>query len=270
MTNLPHHKNEIATSFSRVSNSYDAFSNVQKKTAGHLMEILMRQGIQAQNILEIGCATGGFTQKIAEFFPKSHITAIDISPEMIKKSKEKLTSCPHITFLCCDAEVFVTQNEFAFDLIVSNAAFQWFENLEETIAALHKQLAPNGRVIFSYFGPKTLMELGAALKMIFGKQVAIKAEQFLSIKKIEILLQKKFVVVDFEHLIYEEQFAHILELLRQLKYTGVAVRQNNKPIVFNKKLLGLLENEMTRQNKNGKLAVNYEVGFFSCSSPTCI
>lgn len=263
-------KNEIAASFSRASNSYDSFANVQKKTASHLIEVLSRQGVQAKNILEIGCATGGFTQKIAAFYPKSSIVAIDIAPEMIKVARQKLASLPQITFLCCDAEVLAAQNGLEFDLIISNAAFQWFENLEATIMLLQRQLVPCGLMVFSCFGPKTLIELGEALKTIFGKQAAIKAEQFMSLKEIGMLLQKRFEVVDFEYLIYEEQFVHTLELLRQLKYTGVAVKQENKSIVFNRKLLGLLENEMIKQNRNGKLMVSYEVGFFSCSSPACM
>ena len=44
-------------------------------------------------------------------------------------------------------------------MIISNATFQWIENLEPFIEKLKKQLTQNGELIFSTFGEDNLKEI---------------------------------------------------------------------------------------------------------------
>ncbi len=254
-------KDAIAASFSRASASYDSFSNVQKKTAQHIINMLMQHKISAPGILEIGCATGEFTLKLAGLFPSSCITAIDISSEMVKLAGQKLKDYPQIKCICCDAEVFAAQNNARFNLVVSNATFQWFERIEQAISLLQKHLTQYGWLIFSCFGPNTLLELDTAMKKIFGLNQSIRAQQFEPLEKIRYFLEKIFSQVIYEHIIYEERFGSAIELLKQLKYTGVAVKNHDKPALFTKKKLQQLDQAIKQGNN---LSVSYETGFFAC------
>lgn len=51
-------------------------------------------------ILEVGCGTGRNTLRMLKRFPNAHITALDLSPEMMVTAKKKLEAHSHrVTFL---------------------------------------------------------------------------------------------------------------------------------------------------------------------------
>lgn len=81
-------------------------------------------------ILEIGCGTGYLTQLLCEKFPKAAITAVDLSSGMIELAKEKVRE-DRISFICGDIEELSIERHY--DLIISNATFQWFNSLHTTI-----------------------------------------------------------------------------------------------------------------------------------------
>ena len=44
-----------------------------------------------QKILDIGCGTGALEEKLLEKFPQMEITALDVSPEMLKRARKKFS-----------------------------------------------------------------------------------------------------------------------------------------------------------------------------------
>ncbi|MCL5258051.1 MAG: nodulation S family protein [Patescibacteria group bacterium] len=66
--------------------------------------------IRPKNLLEIGCAEGDLTKKLASFCP--NVTAVEISPTAIAKAYQK---APGVCFINADANSlgnFFSQNEF--------------------------------------------------------------------------------------------------------------------------------------------------------------
>ncbi len=114
------------------------------------------------SILEIGCGTGYVTRKLLELFPEAHITALDIAPGMIEYSRNNMTQ--NITFVCDDIEEMELNKSY--DLIVSNATFQWFNHFESTFEKLTSALTPIGQICFSTFGQHTFNELRTSFKAI--------------------------------------------------------------------------------------------------------
>jgi malonyl-CoA O-methyltransferase len=157
-------KELVRKHFNRHAFEYDRFSEVQSIMADRLIMLLREQYPDStfNNILELGCGTGILTEKLLNLFPGARITAVDISPAMINKTKEKLVNrTDSVTYLTGDAELMyptILTGE-RFDLVISNAVFQWFTQPKATIQAYVNHLFNRGVLAFATFGPRTFFEL---------------------------------------------------------------------------------------------------------------
>ncbi|WP_243556167.1 malonyl-ACP O-methyltransferase BioC [Priestia megaterium] len=143
--------------FNNHAKTYDAYADVQKSMANQLIDQLSTNFFNQEiAILEIGCGTGYLTQLLCEKFPKAAITAVDLSSGMMELAKKKVTE-DRVSFICGDIEEISIEGHY--DLIISNATFQWFNSLHTTIKNLYKQLKPTGNLLFSTFGNRTFQEL---------------------------------------------------------------------------------------------------------------
>ncbi|MCX7883066.1 MAG: methyltransferase domain-containing protein [Brevinematales bacterium] len=156
-------KHLVAKRFSLRAREYDRYATLQWHMAQKLLLFSERLPLPSR-ILEIGCGTGRLTQALSLQFPSAHITAVDIAEGMIEVAKKRCEGLP-ITFLCGDAETL--GYEAPFDLIVSNATFQWMEDLPAFFFKLHHILARGGTLIFSLFVQGTLSSLREAYTRAF-------------------------------------------------------------------------------------------------------
>jgi malonyl-CoA O-methyltransferase len=158
-------KKLVRQHFDRHAFEYDHYAKIQSMMAIQLMEMVQQFAPSKpfKRILEIGCGTGILTEMLCEHWGTAHITAVDISAEMVKQTKLKLgAQADKIDFITEDAEELVSAGllQGDFDLIISNATFQWFQQPAETVRGLFANLqSPNGIFAFSTFGPRTFNEL---------------------------------------------------------------------------------------------------------------
>uniref|UniRef100_UPI0035653A1C methyltransferase domain-containing protein n=1 Tax=Ilyobacter sp. TaxID=3100343 RepID=UPI0035653A1C len=118
-------KKRVSQNFSRGAKTYDTYAEVQRHMADKL-EIFVHGSKNKYNILEVGCGTGIFSEKILKRFPNSEIDLLDISPAMIETAKEKLNGAPNLNFIVEDVESYNPEKRY--DLIFSNATFQWIDD----------------------------------------------------------------------------------------------------------------------------------------------
>jgi len=154
-------KEKLKRRFSRNAKQYDQYAYVQKIMGDHLVKHIQNKH-SINSILEVGCGTGYVTRKLVELFPSAHITALDIAPGMIEHSRNNMTQ--NITFICDDIEE--VELERSYDLIISNATFQWFNHFESTFEKLTSALTPRGQICFSTFGQHTFNELRTSFEAI--------------------------------------------------------------------------------------------------------
>ncbi|PAB59744.1 malonyl-ACP O-methyltransferase BioC [Anaeromicrobium sediminis] len=147
-------KDKLKRRFSRGAREYDKYANVQKIMGDKLVNLIDNKKVHS--ILEIGCGTGYVTKKLVNDFPNGSITALDLAPGMIEYAQERVNS-NKVNFICGDIESMDLEGKY--DLIISNATFQWFNNLKETVDKLHDLLTPHGIILFSTFGEETFFEL---------------------------------------------------------------------------------------------------------------
>jgi len=152
-------KQQVKLHFSKNASNYDQYAHVQKKMRDILIEFMLQNNkdtLKVKNILEIGCGTGYLTCALTELFPSAHITAVDIAPGMITEIKSKLKN-NSVDFICGDIEEMDLTNTY--DIIISNATFQWFNHMPITMKKLYATLNANGMLCFSTFGKYTFHEL---------------------------------------------------------------------------------------------------------------
>ena len=89
--------------------------------------------------VDLGCGPGNSTEVLAAAFPDATVTGLDNSPEMIAAARKRL---PDIQFDIADIETW--NDEGPFDVILSNAVFQWVPNHEILFPRLLGRLAPGG------------------------------------------------------------------------------------------------------------------------------
>ena len=154
-------KEKLKRRFSRNAKHYSKYASVQKKMGDMLVKKLVDEHLCFKRILEIGCGTGYVTQALAEHFPAAAITAVDIAPGMIEHIKSTL-QYDNVEFICGDIEEMTLNGKY--DLIISNATFQWFNHLDKTLVKLAKLLDKNGVLCFSTFGQNTFIELYEAFE----------------------------------------------------------------------------------------------------------
>ncbi len=110
-----------------------------------LQTILDNAGIRSGiDVLDVACGTGVLFPDYLQRGVAS-LTAIDISPEMVKIAREKF---PQLNILCGDAETA----EFAhpFDAVVIYNAFPHFPEPARLIERLAKWVRPGGRMTVAH------------------------------------------------------------------------------------------------------------------------
>ena len=119
-------KTKIKNHFNRSGNSYDKVACVQKQSAGLLVKKLQSfdSSFYPQTILDLGTGTGYIPEILLPHYRNSLYTLNDIAPKMIEIVENK--------FL--DRDNFQDHN-----LIISNLALQWINNLEKTLEKFYKK-----------------------------------------------------------------------------------------------------------------------------------
>lgn len=166
-------KQQVKLHFSRNASTYNQYASVQIKMKDILTELLFQDSgylSHVKNILEIGSGTGYLTRALTELFPSASITAVDIAPGMIAEISPAFADAP-VEFICGDIEEL--ELEGTYDLVISNATFQWFNNLPATICRLYAALSKNGILCFSTFGRDTFCELARCYELA-GQALSLK------------------------------------------------------------------------------------------------
>ena len=91
-------------------------------------------------VVDLGCGTGELTRQLADVLPKSDVTGLDSSSQMLEKARA--FASPGLHFEQGDQARLTGE----WDVIFSNAALQWSENHAELMPYLYERLKPGGQI----------------------------------------------------------------------------------------------------------------------------
>jgi len=152
----------IKRSYDRHAISYDAGTELQRSLADKLIKVALDDNVKFSKVLDVGCGTGYLLEKMgtvpkrwdSPHFLTTHFVGCDISMGMLKCAKNKLGGL----YVQSDASI-LPFSDFAFDLVVSNAAYQWVFGLKAAFREVKRVLKPCGKFYFVVFNNNTLREL---------------------------------------------------------------------------------------------------------------
>lgn len=184
---------------------YDENAFVQRITAEKLVSSLSQK--KFDKILEIGCGTGILTKQIEQNLVFQKYFANDI----VEKSKNYIDGIiSKNTFVCGNAQKIKLPHKI--DLIISNAVFQWFENLDKVLEYYSSLLKIDGIIAFSTFSPENFLEI---------REVTGLTLNYKNIDELKEIVEKNFEIIHIEKFNYKMNFSTPLQILAHMKNTGV-------------------------------------------------
>ncbi len=106
--------------------------------------------VKGLRVLDLGCGYGwhcGFAAQQGA----AQVLGLDISGKMLAEAQRR-NGCPSITYRLCGICEYEYPEE-AWDLVVSNLALHYIEDLDQVFAQVWQTLAPGGRFLFNIEHP---------------------------------------------------------------------------------------------------------------------
>lgn len=92
-------------------------------------------------IIDLGCGPGNSTRVLKNRFPNAHIVGADSSENMLEKARAEN---PDLEFIRLDLNEDMSRLNGKFDVVFSNACFQWLPNHRELLPRVFSLLKSGG------------------------------------------------------------------------------------------------------------------------------
>ena len=252
-------KQNVNRHFSKAAAEYDRYACVQKKMAQRLIQKIQLER-PPQHILEIGCGTGCLTRELAERFPDAEITATDLSENMLLTAAQNLAQYPQIHYATADGERLAGPARY--DLVISNAVFQWFLDCPQALRGIQQVLRPKGHLCYATFGPHTFCELKQAFQTAYAANEQTdnwhSGPEFYPAKRWLQWLENAGFSASLEEEYYQEYFPTVRKFLHSVKKTGANNASSAVSTKISRKImLDMLEAYHDLFQENGQVQATY-------------
>lgn len=131
-----------ADPFDRIVSYYYIFNNYYQGVYRHILNLLTARKIPRDNwrVLDIGCATGNFLQKLSRQNTNWELYGLDASPKMIATAKRRT---PALSWQVGKAEALPFPDQY-FDLITIVDALHYIQNQPQALSECSRALKPDG------------------------------------------------------------------------------------------------------------------------------
>lgn len=154
-------KRRVRATFDRAAPGYDAAAPLQHEVCDRLLERLDWVKLAPRRVLDAGVGTGRGMRGLRRRYRRAELYGLDLSPAMLREARRRAGWWRRPSWVCADLE-YLPFAEATVDLLFSNLALQWCNDLDRTLCGIRRVMAPGGLLMFTTFGPDTLRELRAA------------------------------------------------------------------------------------------------------------
>jgi len=158
-------KSRMRQSFHRAAKQYDAAAILQRQVREEMLSRLDVVKLEPAVILDAGCGTGHGLHALLKQFKQAQGIALDIAEGMLARSRSLFPRYQFWRakprFVCADIESLPLATA-SVDMVWSNLAVQWCNDLDAALQEWRRVLRPNGLLMFATLGPDTLKELRVA------------------------------------------------------------------------------------------------------------
>jgi malonyl-CoA O-methyltransferase len=159
-------KRQVRRSFGDAAASYDEAAVLQREVGARMLSRLDLVTLKPTCVLDAGSGTGEISRALRERYRDARLIELDLALPMLQHSRTKRGLLQKIMgksnwAVCSDIESLPLASG-SVELVCSNLAIQWLNEPDRAFREFHRVLAPEGLLMFSTFGPDTLLELRKA------------------------------------------------------------------------------------------------------------
>lgn len=200
---------QIAKRFAQAQQSYTQQATAQLQVAQQLNQLIHAHVPmqKLQNVLEIGCGSGLFTQQMLQYSELKQVYLNDLYPEV------KQYFAQDLRLKWCIGDIEQLELPQSLDGVFSCSALQWMKDLEHLSQRIYNALNSDGYFCFASYAEQNLKEI----KALTGQGL-----QYLNCDQVVHLLERVgFDVLHSEYQGIELYFDHPYAVLKHIKATGV-------------------------------------------------
>ncbi|KZZ59359.1 hypothetical protein A3762_05180 [Oleiphilus sp. HI0125] len=265
-------KSELANSFGKAAQNYDASAYLQKMVGNQLIEHTLACDVSFPQGLggDLGCGTGYFSSDVKTKFQLAEMLLLDISESMARYafsrwSEEALVDEPTSTRafypLVLDAENIALQSE-VLDFCFSSLALQWVNDLKTALKQAHAALKPGGVISYSTLVDGTLDELKTSWSRVDD---ATHVNEFMTYRAcLNAALELGYEVLVDEQSPIVVEYQRPMDLMKDLKAIGAhnISRGRSKGLAGKGKLKRVLQAYEDFRHPEGHYPATYQVAYF--------
>ncbi|MGQ5523549.1 malonyl-ACP O-methyltransferase BioC [Chitinimonas sp. PSY-7] len=159
-------KKQVRLSFERAAASYDGAAVLQREVADRMFERLELVKLAPTRILDAGSGTGYAGPRLRAHYKDARLLELDLALSMLQVAAGKLGLLERVFQkrswqICADIEALPLAAN-SLELVWSSLAIQWLNEPDTVFREFHRVLKPEGLLMFSSFGPDTLIEMRSA------------------------------------------------------------------------------------------------------------
>ncbi len=210
-------KAAVKKSFNRSACCYDHAAVLQNEVLARLLERLQYIRLQPELVLDLGCGTGQAIKPLLKQYRRVSVLSLDLAGEMLIRARSRYGLFHRKWLVNADME-HLPLRDSCVDLVFSNLALQWSNDLPATFAEIRRVGRAGGLLMFTTFGVNTLTELRQSWQAI---DPSPRVHQFMDMHDIGDMLLGAGLgepVMDVDQLVLEYQ--DFTTLLGDLKSIG--------------------------------------------------
>ena len=264
----------VRAGFARAAAGYDRAAAFQREIGSRLMQRLDYIRIAPRAILDAGCGTGEALAGLAARYPHARVFGIDCAYPMVEAARRRGDAGHSLLrrllrpvagahggaspgLVCADmlALPFAPRS---IDLVWSNLALQWVNDLPAAFEQFRRVLSVGGLLSFTTFGPDTLHEVREAFA---GLGTGTHTSRFIDMHDIgDMLVHGGFAdpVMDMEKVTLT--YATPQAMLGELKAIGATNRTLGRPRgLTGRKTWSAMLARLEASAKDGRIPATFEV-----------
>jgi len=155
---MPLRAKDIRRRFDRAATHFDEFDFVHAVTRDGLFARLEPMVIEANTIVDLGCATGTACKALAKRFRGARVIGVDQSPKMLHLATRKKSWLAKHSFMEASADAIPLADQ-SVDLVFCNQLLPWLDDAQPVFAEVNRLLRKGGLFVFASLGPDSFSEL---------------------------------------------------------------------------------------------------------------
>ena len=203
--------------FERSADNYEQHAVLQREIGSRLLERVDFRRYEPAVVLDMGCATGTASLSLAGQFPDARVISLDWSSAMLAGIEPGDGGALGV---CADMHHLPLASA-SVDLVFSNLAISWGWDVPAIFRELRRIMRPGAMLVFTCFGPDTLIELSSAWRQLSKNP---RVQNFPDMHDVgDELVRAGFrePVMDAERLVLE--YPDLPSMLGELHATGISI-----------------------------------------------